>query len=209
MSYELHQGKAVPGVWGDAAKGLFTQACAGQSNSENNLFLTPHTRGDQCCFSISAVWLGGFEMGAQNRQWAPRIYWRQGTHGALSLTGLPVPGRANTTLFAGALTNGNDNQWLKHNILICDTHFCYTNAKIPDFYVFHIGFGQIQKHLRKRENYCQAFPISDTCVHFFFAIHLCYTLCEGGFYFVYQVKWNLQFYLVTCSEEVFISVTLF
>lgn len=57
MSYELHQGKAVPGVWGDAAKGLFTQACAGQSNSENNLFLTPHTRGDQCCFSISAVWL--------------------------------------------------------------------------------------------------------------------------------------------------------
>lgn len=39
-----------------------------------------------------------------------------GTPGAdpLSLTGLPVP--ANTTLFAGALTNGNDNQWLKQKI---------------------------------------------------------------------------------------------
>lgn len=52
-----------------------------------------------------AVWLGEFEMGAQKKQWAPRIYWGWGTHGADAspLTGLPVPGRANTTLFAGAL----------------------------------------------------------------------------------------------------------
>lgn len=48
MSSELHQGQDL--VSGD----MLLKACAGQNNSENNLFLTPHTRGNQCCFSISA-----------------------------------------------------------------------------------------------------------------------------------------------------------
>lgn len=33
---------------------MLLQACAGQNNSDNNLFLTPHSRENQCCFNISA-----------------------------------------------------------------------------------------------------------------------------------------------------------
>lgn len=47
------------------------------------------------------------------------------------------------------------------NILISAAHLCYTNGNTTDFYVFSIDFGQ------KRENYSQAFPVSDTCMHFF------------------------------------------
>lgn len=68
------------------------------------------------------------------------------------------------------------------NILISAAHLCYTNGNTPDFFMCSVLI------LGKKERTSLKLFLSVIHVCTSFAIHLCCTLCEGGFYFVYQVE---------------------